>query len=86
MCKKQIQKLRGHTPLRITTKFPNWFTFSERIHVTLQFTYTENYPDEAPVYEVTDQENLEAHEKEGIISLLQEQVSSNSRVTRGVFH
>lgn len=49
----------------------------ERIHVTLQFTYTENYPDEAPVYEVTDQENLEAHEKEGIISLLQEQIEEN---------
>ncbi|XP_043919421.1 RWD domain-containing protein 1 [Protopterus annectens] len=49
----------------------------EIVQLTLQFTYVEKYPDEAPLYEVSSQENLEDEDIEDIMSLLQEQVQEN---------
>ncbi|XP_072019068.1 RWD domain-containing protein 1-like [Amphiura filiformis] len=49
----------------------------DTLHVTLQFTYTDTYPDEAPVYEVTDTVNVQDDEIEPIMQLLQEQIEEN---------
>lgn len=45
------------------------------VETTLKFTYVEKYPDEPPLWEIHSQENLEDSDLEGILSLLQQQVS-----------
>ncbi|XP_060761510.1 RWD domain-containing protein 1 [Neoarius graeffei] len=49
----------------------------EMVQVTLKFTYVENYPDEAPLWEIQSQENLEDRDTEDILSLLQQQAEEN---------
>ncbi|KAF4076918.1 hypothetical protein AMELA_G00220550 [Ameiurus melas] len=49
----------------------------ETVQVTLKFTYVENYPDEAPLWEIQSQENLEDRDTEDILSLLQQQAEEN---------
>lgn len=49
------------------------------VQVTLKFTYVENYPDEAPLWEIQSQENLEDRDTEDILSLLQQQVCDDVR-------
>uniref|UniRef100_A0A8C7EGM9 RWD domain-containing protein 1 n=1 Tax=Nothoprocta perdicaria TaxID=30464 RepID=A0A8C7EGM9_NOTPE len=46
----------------------------EIVQTTLKFTYREKYPDEAPLYEIISQENLEDNDVTNIIKLLEQQV------------
>ncbi|KAF5890265.1 RWD domain-containing protein 1 [Clarias magur] len=47
------------------------------MRVMLKFTYVEKYPDEAPLWEIQSQENLEDQDTEDILSLLQQQAMEN---------
>lgn len=40
----------------------------------IQFSYVEKYPEEPPLFEIVDNENLEDDQIEEIISLINEQV------------
>lgn len=40
----------------------------------IQFSYVEKYPEEPPLFEIVDNENLEDNQIEEIISLINEQV------------
>ncbi|KAH0508502.1 Protein FAM26D [Microtus ochrogaster] len=42
----------------------------ETVQTTLKFTYSEKYPDEAPLYEIFSQENLEDNDVSDILKLL----------------
>lgn len=44
------------------------------VQTTLKFTYREKYPDEAPLYEVVSQENLDENDVTDMIKLLEQQV------------
>lgn len=48
-----------------------------RLQVTLQFTYTASYPDEAPVYQVIPDESLQDSHVERLKELLEEQIEEN---------
>lgn len=50
----------------------------------IQFSYVEKYPEEPPLFEIVDNENLEDDQIEEIISLINEQVLSSIIVH--VFH
>lgn len=52
------------------------------VQATLKFTYVENYPDEAPLWEIQSQKNLEEMDTEDILSLLQQQVCDDGRMNR----
>lgn len=52
------------------------------VQATLKFTYVENYPDEAPLWEIQSQKNLEEMDTEDLLSLLQQQVSDDGRMNR----
>ncbi|CAJ0968170.1 unnamed protein product [Ranitomeya imitator] len=47
------------------------------VQVTLKFTYVESYPDEAPLYEIVSQENLEDSDASAVLALLAEQAQEN---------
>ncbi|XP_062321059.1 RWD domain-containing protein 1 [Osmerus eperlanus] len=49
----------------------------ETVEVTLKFTYVEKYPDEAPLWEIFSQENLEDSDTEEILSFLHQQAEEN---------
>ncbi|KAL0984943.1 hypothetical protein UPYG_G00150800 [Umbra pygmaea] len=49
----------------------------ETVEVTLQFTYVEKYPDEAPLWEIYSQENLEESDIQGILNILKLQAEEN---------
>ncbi|XP_007429119.1 RWD domain-containing protein 1 [Python bivittatus] len=49
----------------------------ETVQTTLKFTYSENYPDEVPLYELLSHENLENNDITDILKLLQEQAEEN---------
>ncbi|XP_008565962.1 PREDICTED: RWD domain-containing protein 1 isoform X1 [Galeopterus variegatus] len=49
----------------------------ETVQTTLKFTYSENYPDEAPLYEIFSQENLEDNDVSDILKLLALQAEEN---------
>ncbi|XP_034553052.1 RWD domain-containing protein 1 [Notolabrus celidotus] len=49
----------------------------EIVETTLKFTYVESYPDEAPLWEIYSQENLEDGDVEEILTLLQQQAEEN---------
>ncbi|XP_075059061.1 RWD domain-containing protein 1 [Mixophyes fleayi] len=49
----------------------------ENIQVALKFTYAGSYPDQAPLYEIVSQENLEDADASGILTLLEEQAQEN---------
>ncbi|KAM4694686.1 RWD domain-containing protein 1 [Discoglossus pictus] len=49
----------------------------ENVEVTLKFTYAECYPDEAPLYEILSQENLEDVDASGVLSLLEQESQEN---------
>ncbi|XP_071800933.1 RWD domain-containing protein 1-like [Asterias amurensis] len=49
----------------------------ETYSATLQFTYTPTYPDEAPIFEVTDDGNVGEEDQEKITELLQQQIEEN---------
>ncbi|EPQ05569.1 RWD domain-containing protein 1 [Myotis brandtii] len=49
----------------------------ETVQTTLKFTYSEKYPDEAPLYEIFSQENLEDNEVTSILKLLALQAEEN---------
>ncbi|XP_072853664.2 RWD domain-containing protein 1 isoform X1 [Pogona vitticeps] len=49
----------------------------ETVEATLKFTYAEKYPDEAPLYELFSQENLEDNDITDMLKLLQEQAEEN---------
>ncbi|XP_010775035.1 RWD domain-containing protein 1-like [Notothenia coriiceps] len=49
----------------------------ETVEATLKFTYVEKYPDEPPLWEIHDQENLEDSDMGEIFTLLQQQRSRN---------
>lgn len=69
--------LKDFTQNYITLKYS--FCLSV-VQVTLKFTYVENYPDEAPLWEIQSQENLEDRDTEDILSLLQQQVCDHVRL------
>ncbi|KFO31257.1 RWD domain-containing protein 1 [Fukomys damarensis] len=50
---------------------------SEAVQTTLKFTYSEKYPDEAPLYEIFSQENLEDNDVIDILKLLALQAEEN---------
>ncbi|CAI9576852.1 unnamed protein product [Staurois parvus] len=54
----------------------------ENVVVTLKFTYVETYPDEAPLYEIISQENLDDSDSSGILALLHEQAQKNLGMCR----
>lgn len=70
----------SHLKVYITAKRLTQLHYSKHtvcltvVQVTLKFTYVENYPDEAPLWEIQSQENLEDRDTEDILSLLQQQV------------
>uniref|UniRef100_A0A803JCJ3 RWD domain-containing 1 n=1 Tax=Xenopus tropicalis TaxID=8364 RepID=A0A803JCJ3_XENTR len=47
------------------------------VQVTIKFSYVESYPDEAPVYEIVSQENLECTDTSSLLSLLKDQAQEN---------
>lgn len=49
----------------------------ETVQVTLKFTYVEKYPDEAPLWEIHSQENLEDSDTEDVLTLLKQQAEEN---------
>ncbi|XP_047590190.1 RWD domain-containing protein 1 isoform X1 [Lutra lutra] len=49
----------------------------ETVQTTLKFTYSEKYPDEAPLYEIFSQENLEDSDVSDILKLLALQAEEN---------
>ncbi|KAE8602625.1 hypothetical protein XENTR_v10014057 [Xenopus tropicalis] len=49
----------------------------ENVQVTIKFSYVESYPDEAPVYEIVSQENLECTDTSSLLSLLKDQAQEN---------
>lgn len=49
----------------------------ETVETTLKFTYVEKYPDEAPLWEIQSQENLEDGDVGEILTLLQQQAEEN---------
>lgn len=49
----------------------------ETVEATLKFTYVEQYPDEAPLWEIFSQENLEDSDAEEILTLLKQQAEEN---------
>ncbi|XP_078504658.1 RWD domain-containing protein 1 [Lissotriton helveticus] len=49
----------------------------ETVQSTVKFTYVEKYPDEAPLYEIVSQENIEDEDARAIISCLDQQVEEN---------
>uniref|UniRef100_A0A7N5KKR1 RWD domain-containing protein 1 n=1 Tax=Ailuropoda melanoleuca TaxID=9646 RepID=A0A7N5KKR1_AILME len=49
----------------------------ETVQTTLKFTYSEKYPDEAPLYEIFSQENLEDNDVSDILKLLALQAEEN---------
>lgn len=49
----------------------------ETVETTLKFTYVEKYPDEAPLWEIQSQENLEDQDMEEVLTLLQQQAEEN---------
>jgi len=49
----------------------------ETYSTTLQFTYTQTYPDEAPLYEVTEDGNVDDEDRTKITELLQQQIEEN---------
>lgn len=49
----------------------------ETVETTLKFTYVEKYPDEAPLWEIHSQENLEDGDVGEILTLLQQQAEEN---------
>ncbi|ESO84172.1 hypothetical protein LOTGIDRAFT_66926, partial [Lottia gigantea] len=49
----------------------------DTITCTLEFTYTEKYPDEPPVIEVTDSENLDFDQTKELNKFIREQVEEN---------
>ncbi|CAH2252094.1 RWD domain-containing 1 [Pelobates cultripes] len=49
----------------------------ENVQVSLKFVYVESYPDEAPLYEIVSQENLEDSDASSILTLLEEQAQEN---------
>ncbi|KAG8444637.1 hypothetical protein GDO86_009701 [Hymenochirus boettgeri] len=49
----------------------------ENVEVAIKFTYVENYPDEAPLYEIVSQENLECTDTSSLLTLLEEQAQEN---------
>ncbi|ERE81297.1 RWD domain-containing protein 1 [Cricetulus griseus] len=49
----------------------------ETVQTTLKFTYSEKYPDEAPLYEIFSQENLEDNDISDILKLLALQAEEN---------
>ncbi|KAI4811741.1 RWD domain-containing protein 1 [Gymnodraco acuticeps] len=49
----------------------------ETVEATLKFTYVEKYPDEPPLWEIHDQENLEDSDMGEIFTLLQQQADEN---------
>ena len=46
----------------------------ETVQTTLKFTYSEKYPDEAPLYEIFSQLNLDDNDVSDILKLLALQV------------
>ena len=49
----------------------------ETVQTTLKFTYSEKYPDEAPLYEIFAQVNLEDNDVADILKLLALQAEEN---------
>lgn len=49
----------------------------ETVEATLKFTYVEQYPDEAPLWEIFAQENLEDSDAEEVLTLLKQQAEEN---------
>ncbi|EHB17519.1 RWD domain-containing protein 1 [Heterocephalus glaber] len=49
----------------------------ETVQTTFKFTYSEKYPDEAPLYEIFSQENLEDNDVIDILKLLALQAEEN---------
>ncbi|ELK00669.1 RWD domain-containing protein 1 [Pteropus alecto] len=71
---------------RVLSENPTSFTITvtseagendETVQTTLKFTYSEKYPDEAPLYEIFSQENLEDNDVSGILKLLALQAEEN---------
>ncbi|NP_001087542.1 RWD domain containing 1 L homeolog [Xenopus laevis] len=49
----------------------------ENVQVIIKFTYVESYPDEAPLYEIVSQDNLECTDASSILCLLEDQAQEN---------
>nr|XP_022294197.1 RWD domain-containing protein 1-like [Crassostrea virginica] len=49
----------------------------DQANCVIQFSYVENYPEEAPLFEITDSENLADDQLEDIITLINEQIEEN---------
>ncbi|XP_028985848.1 RWD domain-containing protein 1 [Betta splendens] len=50
---------------------------NDTVEATLRFTYVEKYPDEAPLWEIHSQENLDVSDMEDVLTLLQQQAEEN---------
>ncbi|XP_028327173.1 RWD domain-containing protein 1 isoform X2 [Gouania willdenowi] len=73
----------------VLSKDPTSFTINvtsdvgedgETVEATLKFTYVEKYPDEAPLWEIHSQENLEDCDMEEVLTLLEMQVAFQGTV------
>ncbi|XP_045862155.1 RWD domain-containing protein 1 isoform X1 [Meles meles] len=78
--------LRGSAAIPVLSENPPSFTITvtseagendETVQTTLKFTYSEKYPDEAPLYEIFSQENLEDSDVSDILKLLALQAEEN---------
>ncbi|XP_038048027.1 RWD domain-containing protein 1-like [Patiria miniata] len=63
---------------RITVRSEDTGNEEDEIYsATLEFTYTPTYPDEAPLYEVTEDGNVEEEDRDKITEILQQQIEEN---------
>ncbi|KAM9317398.1 RWD domain-containing protein 1 [Gastrophryne carolinensis] len=49
----------------------------ENVELSLKFTYVESYPDEAPLFEIVSQDNMEDEDVSGVLALLKDQAQEN---------
>ncbi|XP_006013093.1 RWD domain-containing protein 1 [Latimeria chalumnae] len=49
----------------------------ETVNTILKFTYVEQYPDEAPLYEIASHENLEDRDFTDVMAVLEQQIQEN---------
>ncbi|XP_013383262.1 RWD domain-containing protein 1 [Lingula anatina] len=59
------------------TDSPNENHEDESVSITVQFTYTPSYPDEGPLIEIVNANNLDDQETDSLLQFMQSQVEEN---------
>ncbi|KAK1170410.1 RWD domain-containing protein 1 [Acipenser oxyrinchus oxyrinchus] len=86
--RNEVEALESIYPdsFTVLSKNPTSFTITvtsdagendETVQVNFKFTYVNKYPDEPPLYEILETENLEDSDVADILTLIQQQVEEN---------